>query len=108
MWQQEGPGNLDKLPRAIMKLHGDFYADNDLIGMFIEEECVVGDVHRVKVKTLCQEFNRWMDDGSNFRKMGLKGFTDAMKARGFQKHRFETGFHFMGVDLKWGLTNREQ
>lgn len=98
MWQNDG--NLDKLPKAIAKMHSDYYEDNDLIGMFIEEDCVVGNDHRIKVKALCQAFNLWADDGSRYRKTGIKGFSDAMRARGFEKRRFKDGYHFIGINLK--------
>ncbi len=96
MWQEEG---LTDTPQAIKKMLIDYYAENDIIGEFIDSCCIVDKTERVKVKELLSAFNQWADDGSRWHGMRLGTFKDDLKRRGFQTHKFTTGLHFLGISL---------
>lgn len=102
-WQREGIGCLNNLPLAIQKMNDDFYQDNDLIGMWIDEMCEVGDNHKGKLSELLSAYNYWTDRGNtHFNKMSRKGFSDSLISRGFKKHKLNNGQHFTGIKLKNG------
>jgi putative DNA primase/helicase len=77
-WQQGGLRMPDKIQNATDKL----IADNDDVGQFIDEECIVGPVEKIGKGDLYARYSEWARSGSRGA-LGIKNFNSAMEVRGF-------------------------
>ena len=96
MWQKEG---LDDIPAAIKKLMADYYEDNDLIGQFINECCVLDEDLRVKLQDLLKAYNNWLEDNGSKYKIGRQAFKQDMQRRGYEYKKFNDGRYFLKIGL---------
>ena len=94
LWWRDGLGDT---PPAIKKVMGDYYNDNDLLGQFLDECCIINDKEKIKTKELLKAFNYWLSDGQAGRSVTLRTFTEQMENRGFKKHRYTDGVFFDGL-----------
>ncbi len=96
LWQQEG---LENEPAKIIAIRQQYRDDCNIIGQFIEENCVIGSDCRVSVSDLYNRFKAWALE------CGLKGqysrnsFSDMMSTRGFTKRVDMKGRFWSGISL---------
>lgn len=91
---------LGEMPQAVKRILADYYEDQDILGMFLDECCVVEKDARVKVRELLESFNFWLTDCQVGRNVTQRTFSEQMQNRGFRKHKYTSGAHFDGVRLK--------
>ncbi len=96
LWWEEG---LGEMPKNIVKAMGAYYAENDILGIFIEECCEVGKDKRVGVKAFCKAFNDWLRE-SQQKTVTLRTLSGQMENRGYTKARYDNTC-FTGIKLNW-------
>lgn len=106
LWQKDGLGDVAKITQAT----NEYREESDLIGNFIEEQCLVGAEFKVSTTAILKAAQLWAkDNGLRYVKRGE--FIDYMKKRGFVKDRLsgssEKGkVYWFGIGLK-GSENGE-
>ncbi|SEA36341.1 phage/plasmid primase, P4 family, partial [Selenomonas ruminantium] len=88
---------LGELPENIVKAMGAYYAENDILGLFIEECCEVGKDKHVGVKAFCKAFNDWLRE-SQQKTVTLRTLSGQMENRGYTKARYDNTC-FTGIKL---------
>lgn len=87
-----------RYPEAVTSATRQYRADSDVIGRFIEEECVSG-FGSVWANELYKSFSKWASDVGE-PAMSEKAFSLRMKERGMGKHRLSKGMKYMTIALR--------
>lgn len=100
MWQREGLGDVAKITEAT----NEYREESDLIGNFIEEQCLIGSEYKVSTTAILKAAQLWAKD-SGLRYVKRNEFIDYLKKRGFTKDRLsgssEKGkLYWFGIGLK--------
>lgn len=100
MWQKEGLGDVAKITEAT----NEYREESDLIGNFIEEQCLIGSEYKVSTTAILKAAQLWAKD-SGLRYVKRNEFIDYLKKRGFTKDRLsgssEKGkLYWFGIGLK--------
>jgi len=100
MWQKEGLGDVAKITEAT----NEYREESDLIGNFIEEQCLIGPEYKVSTTAILKAAQLWAKD-SGLRYVKRNEFIDYLKKRGFTKDRLsgssEKGkLYWFGIGLK--------
>lgn len=95
-WQ----GNGLVSPQAVTAATGDYRVEMDLLGAFINDECIVTDMAYVGASQLYQSYTRWCDDNGERAVTQMK-FGVTLTERGFdrKKHGPERRYHWFGLGL---------
>jgi putative DNA primase/helicase len=96
-WGRAGLPACDKVDIATIA----YRQDQDTIGAFLEECCIVGDVQVVPANDLYRSFHRWsLEQGEN--PWSNKVFKLRMEERGFKRARGSGGVAWRGLSLQAG------
>jgi len=94
MWQQDGLDAPDEVKTAT----SNYRAEMDVLQAFINEECIVNPLAKVRSSHLYKAYLEWCKT-TNEHELSQRQFTNAMQERGFTKTRTESGVWFMGIGL---------
>lgn len=94
-WQQGGLQEPDEVRLATDEYKG----QQDVLGGFIDECCLVGDSYRVKSSTLYQTYRKWAETSGE----------QVENQRNFVGHMVERGFERVKNNQMWymGITTSE-
>lgn len=92
-WQERGLDVPPKVARATQK----YQDEEDIIGVFFEDCCVLEPGAEVKASCLFQAYVRWCDDRGG-KSMSQTSFGRRMSRR-FEKVRRSDGHHYRGIGL---------
>lgn len=107
-YQAEGLPNpqeqLDQLPQEIKRQMSDYYEENDVIGQFLEEYCVVADDTkkspcRVKKSEFVRRFKEWNTQMQGT-ELSRNTIGDVLKNKGICSKKRKEGWFFTGVRFK--------
>jgi len=85
-------------PKVIQDATLEYRAEEDVIGRFIEDECIIGVNYRIKASKLYGAFRKSMQESGNSL-MTQTAFGRTMRKRGFEKHESH-GMWYLGIDLR--------
>ena len=85
-------------PEAVTSATRQYRADSDVIGRFIEEECVSG-IGSAWANEIYQAFSKWASDVGE-PGMSETAFSLRMKERGMDKQRLARGVKYMNIGLR--------
>lgn len=91
MWQDEG---LEP-PESVRNATAEYRHDSDTIGVFIEEECTVGDGLSVKSSTLYKGYEKWCEENGFYAYKGKKFGGEVGKR--FECKHSNTGTIYLGL-----------
>lgn len=91
-WQREG---LQK-PKAVEHAGSEYKVEMDIIAMFIEECCEVGEGKRMKAKLLYETYREWAKDNGQYVMSSTKFGREV--AQKFEKQK-SSEIYYSGVDL---------
>ena len=74
-------------------------AENDQLGRFIEDCCVLLDCARAKARKLYERYREWAE-GSGEGTMTETMFCIRLKAKGFKKDDTRVGIEYCGIGLR--------
>lgn len=100
-WQENGL----QPPTKIIAARDEYRKDQDILGAFIEEACVVKTETHIKQEALFNAYTQWCHD-SNEEAMSRKIFTRTLKERGFsverttERHSRKTITRYKGINTK--------
>jgi putative DNA primase/helicase len=85
-------------PESVQKATAEYRAEEDSLGTFIADECLLGDSYRIKASTL---YKRYVDqlDHSGPNRISRQSFGRAMTKKGFKKS-LSNGKWYLGIDLR--------
>lgn len=90
-WQRNG---LQE-PDAVKAATADYRAENDVVGAFIQEKCLVGPNYRGKASILYAAYKQYAEE-SGERSMSQKAFSMALIEKDYEKHE-DRGIWYLGV-----------
>ncbi len=93
-WYSEG---LSK-PEAVTSAVSAYRSDMDLLGQFLQEECVQGSNHLVSNEDLYTRYVRWTERLGEFT-LSASVFGRRLAARGFQPHKMGGARGWFGLGL---------
>ena len=93
-WQKDGLNP----PNIVMRATKEYQEEEDLIGHFIEEQCVEGSQMKVKAGDLYNAYKNWAID-YGFKPMSNTAFGNRIGKR-FEKDRRNDGIYYIGVGLR--------
>ncbi len=97
-WKSEGLGRVDKIDLAT----AEYKEDSDIIGSFIEEQCVLGQSLRVKSNAITKALQEWAHDGG-MKYISRSELIEYLKSKGYEKKRGEQGYvYWYGIGLQSG------
>ena len=70
----------------------------DIIGQFLDENCVTGPRYEVPCAELYAAYDRWCDEGGE-RSINQRRFGSQMSERGIERQRRNKGWFYIGVGL---------
>ncbi len=97
-WQRNG---LIR-PAVVTQATDVYFADQDVLGQWLDEECDAEPGNPYKMATAAELFASWRSYSINAgeKPMSQKSFADAMQKRGFERHRGTKGVRsFKGIRL---------
>ena len=98
-WQNDGLRPPDEVTQATAA----YRDENDQVGRFVGECCVIGEYFQAKARPLYQEYRRWATEvGEEI--LTETAFARRLAERRFEKKRRKTGNVYIGI----GLTAREE
>lgn len=95
MWRQHGLGK----PPEVVAANDDWRAENDQLGRFIEECCVVADSFSGKARQLYECYRTWAE-GAGENTITETLFGRRLKDRGFAKEHRRYGTVYAGIALR--------
>jgi putative DNA primase/helicase len=99
-WQKHG---LDPA-QSVREATSQYRSEMDVIGAFLDEECVENSNATVQASTLYQAYENWCDrKGEKPEKQ--RGFGMRMTERGFERERKRDGYHYLGLGIR---SNRQE
>lgn len=95
-WQTEGIGSSER----VTKETDDYFAEQDLLGQWIEENCLVSKaVDFTPSRALFGDYQRWCEKAGE-KCVTEKSMVEDLKKRGFQQLRKEFARGFLGIGLR--------
>jgi putative DNA primase/helicase len=85
-------------PKIIQDATLEYRAEEDVIGQFVSDQCVIGPNYRVKASKLYHAFRKSLQEFSNS-SMTQTAFGRTMRKRGFEKTESH-GMWYLGIDLR--------
>ncbi len=86
-------------PDAVRLATAAWRNENDQVGQFLEERCVLGEYAMVKVRKLYGEYRSWAEAmGEDV--MMARGFGEKLLARGFERKHRNDGDWCPGIGLR--------
>jgi len=95
-WQQ---GGLQE-PQEVLLATDEYKAEQDVLGSFVDECCMLSNSFRVKASTLYQGYRKWAET-SGEKIETQRSFGTKMTERGFERIR-NNGIWYMGLTLNEG------
>jgi putative DNA primase/helicase len=93
-WHAHGLPACDKVDAATLV----YRQDQDTLGAFVEECCLLGDIHSVQAQDLYRSFHRWsLEQGET--PWSNKVFKLRLEERGFRRTRGGAGVAWVGLRL---------
>ena len=93
-WQKTELG----IPKAVVEATNLYREESDILGRFIDEECVVGKQHSVGGNDLYMSYRRW-SGGNNEEAVSSSIFSNDLLRRGIRKARVGKGVVYHGLKL---------
>lgn len=99
-WQSEGLGE----PEAVRRATSSYRSDMDILGLFLDENCVIGDEHEVAAGALYANYKAWAERQGERHPLTQQTFGGALTERGFTRDRFTAGplkgrYRWLGIGL---------
>jgi putative DNA primase/helicase len=94
-WQQEGLVT----PQVILDAVTQYRQESDVLGTFMDEECVMGKGHTCKSSVLYRRYREYCDQSAE-RAMPSKDFPHELEKRGISKTKSHGSMVFQGIDLR--------
>lgn len=95
LWQKEGL----KSPEIITNATSQYREQSDAIGLFVEEECSIGENLRVMAKDIFRAYQKWCEENEEHT-LSKRQFSQKMIERGFVNEKGTGGYYFLkGVGL---------
>jgi putative DNA primase/helicase len=94
-WRKEGL----RPPAAILAATTAYRAGEDVLGLFLEERCVIRPDSRVLVGSLFDEYRLWAER-SGEHAVSKKAFGDSLEERGIERVRSNGKRWFQGISLR--------
>jgi len=91
-------GHFD-VPAVIEDATAQFREHNDIVGQFVEEECITGDGLEVKASRLYSEYKAWCDETGHARK-SMNTVKQDWERLGFKLEKRRDANYYKGVTLK--------
>ncbi|MBA2557888.1 MAG: hypothetical protein H0V12_11190 [Chloroflexi bacterium] len=88
-------------PASVLQSAEEYFADEDLVGQWIEEFCVLGQVHRAAARELFQSWSGWAA-GTGAEVGSQKMLGDALRERGFVSKKLGGQRGWLGIALRRG------
>jgi putative DNA primase/helicase len=95
IWQQEGIGYPDEIKEAT----GAYRSDMDILGVFIEERCVLEKSLKAQATPLFQAYRKWCEETGE-RPINRNEFNLSLEERGFWKETETKGAYWYGIGIK--------
>ncbi len=95
-WQQGGL----REPREVLLATDEYKTEQDVLGSFVEECCMIGNSYRIKSSTLYQGYRKWAET-SGEKIDTQRSFGTKMTERGFERIR-NNGIWHQGLTLNEG------
>lgn len=86
-------------PQIVQQAIQDYHADNDWLGHFISEKCVVGHDYTQKSGELYQKYREYCQGIGEYTR-STSDFYTALENTGFKRHRKNSGVLVYGLCLK--------
>jgi len=99
-WQKHGLDPAESVREATKQ----YRSEMDVIGAFLEEECVEKAGASVQATTLYDAYEKWCDRAGE-KTEEQRGFGLRMTERGFERERKRDGYHYLGVGIR---SNRQE
>lgn len=93
-WQQDGLGE----PGVVRDATGEYRADMDLIGQFIQRRCVIGDGEEAGAGALYREYREWCETTGE-RPVNQTVFGTRLTERGIERRRGRRSIIRVGIKL---------
>lgn len=90
---------LDQLPRAIAAANTEYRQDSDVVGLWIEDACLLDTTGRATNSELYQSYSAWAQ-AAGHRPMSAKSLGDRLRERGLLPWRTNGGRGWAGIALK--------
>ncbi len=88
-----------ELPRAIVDANAQYRQDSDIVGLWIEDACLLDPAGRAKTGDLYQSYAAWAD-AAGHRRMSSKTLADRLRERGLVPWRSGSARGWTGIALK--------
>jgi len=96
LWQKEGLGKEQKVEAAT----AEYKEDSDIIGAFLEENCVEGAALRIKSTDITKTLQEWAKD-NGMRHISRSELIEYMKKKGYSKDRGDRGYtYWYGLGMR--------
>lgn len=96
-WQDYQRGGLGA-PAAVTQATAEYRSESDIIGIFLDERCIVGAGTTARAGELYQAFSEWAK-ANNVRAMSGVRFAKALKERGFVNGHDMRGSFWQGIGI---------
>jgi putative DNA primase/helicase len=93
-WQQSGLG----IPNEVRQATDAYQSENDVVGQFIEEKCIVNESTSVRSGRLFEMFKEWCSANGEH-EYSNKWLTQRLAEKGFQKKTRNDGAWWIGLGL---------
>jgi putative DNA primase/helicase len=94
-WQREGLNP----PQAVLSATEEYLANEDKLGRWIEECCVLSNTYATNSSALFQNFKAWCEKGEE-RPGSQKSFAQELTERGIEGEHTRAGKMFVGIGLR--------
>ena len=95
-WTGEAP--------EVSSANDEWRAENDQLGRFIEDCCVLIEDARTRARKLYERYHEWAK-GSGEGIMSETSFGNRLKARGFEKEHTRLGAEYVGIGIRTDAKN---
>jgi putative DNA primase/helicase len=95
LWQELGL----KVPECVVEATREYREEQDVIGQFIEECCVISENAQARAGELWTTFKEWTSE-NGFHQGTSTAFGRKLSERGFRKSRDGKGFIYQGIGVK--------
>ncbi|MDQ3696083.1 MAG: phage/plasmid primase, P4 family [Chloroflexota bacterium] len=96
-WQRQGLG----APVEVLEATNAYRRESDLVGQFIDDECIVGEIERCTAKELYTAYSSWCGGGGE-KPSAQKAFGQRLAERGFDSARVgkSRARYWIGIGLR--------
>lgn len=109
-WMLDGCADWQRLglapPDCVLEAGQEYFADEDLVGQWINENCSVGTQQRAPSKTLFANWKAWAE-GAGCPVGSAKSLGEALRQRGFRSATVVRARGWSGISLRHGTANAE-